>query len=284
MATNKVETKREPPLISVIVPTIGRASLILALKSIHSQSYQPIEILIVCDHQLKDNQYILQAAQLSLVKVLHNSSGTASANRNLGLLKARGDFVAFLDDDDVWYPEKLKLQVDLILSSGANVICTRARYKGWKNEIVPKKVFNNDELFVISLYGKWTFKPRKYGIPTPTLLVATKLAQKVLFDEKLSEREDIWFIHNLQILGAKFCQINKVLAEVSSTKPHTNRKVFIAQEIDWFMKLNQISRNLGWKFLITVSIRNCLLNLKILKALTLLSDALKVITINKLFK
>jgi|LauGreSBDMM110SN_4_FD.fasta_scaffold00195_2 glycosyltransferase involved in cell wall biosynthesis len=284
MATNKVEAKREPPLISVIVPTIGRDSLILALESINSQSYQPIEILIVCDHQLKDNQFILQVAKLSLVKVLYNSSGTASANRNLGLLKARGDFVAFLDDDDVWHTEKLKLQVDAISSSGANVICSRARYRGWKNEVVPNKIFNNDKLFVISLYNKWSFKPRQYGIPTPTLLVATKLAQNVLFDEKLSEREDIWFIHNLQILGAKFCQIDKVLAEVSSTKPHTNRKVFMAQEIDWFMKLNQISRNLGWKFLITVSIRNCLLNLKILKALTLLFKALKIITINKLFK
>jgi glycosyltransferase involved in cell wall biosynthesis len=284
MATNKVEINRELPLISVIVPTIGRASLILALKSIYEQSYQPFEILIICDHKLKDNQFILQVSKLLLVKVLYNTNGTVSANRNLGLLQAHGDFVAFLDDDDVWHPEKLKLQVNAILSSGADVICGKAMFRGWKNEIVPNKIFENDKLFIISLYNKWSFKPRQFGIPTPTLLVATKLARKALFDEKLSEREDIWFIHNLQILGAKFCQIDKVLAEVSSTKPHTNRKVFVDQEIDWFVRLNQISRNLGWKFLLTVSIRNCLLNLKITKALTLLYKALKVITINKLSK
>jgi glycosyltransferase involved in cell wall biosynthesis len=242
---------------------------------VQSQTYQPIEIIVVCEKSIKDNHYVLEAKKLPLVKVLFNLSGTTSENRNHGVLEARGDFVAFLDDDDLWEPEKLKIQAGVISDTDSTVVCGKAKYQGWKNVIIPTKILDNKKLFILSLYETWSFKSRQYAIPTPTLLVPTKLAQKVLFDQGLSEREDIWFIHNLQIAGANIYQVDQVLATIHSSKPHSNRKVLINQEVVWFLRLNKIKQNLGWKFLITISIRNCLLNLKFLTAARILFRAIR---------
>jgi hypothetical protein len=101
------------------------------------------------------------------------------------------------------------------------------------------------------------------------------LAKQVLFDETLAEREDIWFVHRLQCSGAKIYQIDEALVTVSYTKPYTNRKIDLNQEIQWFIRLNTISRNLGWKFLFVISIRNCLANLKIFSVMQLTIQAIK---------
>jgi glycosyltransferase involved in cell wall biosynthesis len=275
MAPSHLNPIQQQISISVVIPTIGRPSLLRAVDSVQSQTYQPLEIIVVCEKAIKDNKHVLEAKKLPLVKVLFNLSGKTSENRNQGLLEAHGDFVAFLDDDDLWEPEKLKIQAGVISDTDSTVICGKARYQGWKNVIVPSKILDYKKLFILSLYDTWSFRSRQYAIPTPTLLVPTKLAQKVLFDEGLSEREDIWFIHNLQIAGAKIYQVNQVLATIQSTKPYSKRKVLINQEVSWFLRLNTIKQNLGWKFLITISVRNCLLNLKFLAAARILIRAIK---------
>jgi glycosyltransferase involved in cell wall biosynthesis len=100
--------------ISVIIPTYNRKhSLSRALDSVLCQTLRPSEIIVVddgsTDHTatyLKDNY--------SQVKSITQSHAGVSAARNTGLYNAKSDWIAFLDDDDLWHQDKLKIQTGLI--------------------------------------------------------------------------------------------------------------------------------------------------------------------------
>lgn len=102
-------------LVSVIVPIFNRQELVgPALDSILEQTYRPLEIIAVDDGSTDDTQEILERYanryQDHLTVLRQPNSGPAVA-RNRALRHARGEFIAFLDSDDVWLPSKLELQL-----------------------------------------------------------------------------------------------------------------------------------------------------------------------------
>ncbi len=101
--------------ISVIIPHHNRSHLIeRAISSIRSQSLQPLEILIVDDASTPEHVAALQQhSGIARIIKLDKNGGAARA-RNAGIAAAQGEFVAFLDDDDEWFPERLELQWNLI--------------------------------------------------------------------------------------------------------------------------------------------------------------------------
>lgn len=99
------------PLISVIIPTFNYAHYIHeALQSVLRQAHSPLEIIIVDDGSTDDTAELLTAYQDRVLYVRQENRGTGAA-RNTGILRSRGDYLAFLDADDVWIPEKLNLQM-----------------------------------------------------------------------------------------------------------------------------------------------------------------------------
>ena len=99
------------PLISCIVPVFnGERYLAEALDSILAQTYRPMEIIVVDDGSTDGTSRILARMKKS-IRVLRQDDRGPSAARNLGWRAASGDFVAFLDYDDLWHPEKLARQM-----------------------------------------------------------------------------------------------------------------------------------------------------------------------------
>lgn len=97
-------------LVSVIVPVYNaEAYLESALRSIRTQDYRPIEIIVVDDGSTDRSADI--ARSYEDVQYLHQPNAGPSAARNAGLAVAKGEFVAFLDADDEWLPRKLAIQV-----------------------------------------------------------------------------------------------------------------------------------------------------------------------------
>lgn len=101
----------EQPLISCIVPVFnGERYLWEALESIFAQTYRPIEVLVVDDGST-DGTGAVAASYGSRLRYLWQPNAGPAAARNRGLEAARGEFVAFLDADDLWHPEKLARQM-----------------------------------------------------------------------------------------------------------------------------------------------------------------------------
>ena len=115
------------PLISVIIPTYNHAHFLsFALQSVIDQTYHNWEIIVVDNHSTDNTEEIVNKFNSYNIKLLkiHNN-GIIAASRNLGIKEAKGDWVAFLDSDDIWYKEKLEKSLYALKESpDVNVIST----------------------------------------------------------------------------------------------------------------------------------------------------------------
>jgi GT2 family glycosyltransferase len=112
-AFDEVKTARmaaRRPLVSVVIPTYNGAGFIrAALESALAQEYSPVEILVVDDGSADNTAEMVSA--FPNVRLIRQSNQGVAVARNIGVRSARGEFIAFLDQDDLWTPDKLTLQV-----------------------------------------------------------------------------------------------------------------------------------------------------------------------------
>jgi len=100
------------PKVSVVIPTYNRPQKLLrAVDSVMNQSYQDLEIIVVNDYPDEDNRDLLPSYE-SLSYIQHNKNRGAPIARNNGILAAQGRYIALLDDDDEWKPQKLEHQIE----------------------------------------------------------------------------------------------------------------------------------------------------------------------------
>lgn len=111
------------PLISVIIPTYNRAKTIIrAIESALKQTYTNMEIIIVDDASGDNTGEIVKGIEDSRIKYIkHETNKGGAAARNTGIDEAKGEYVAFLDSDDVWLPEKIEKQVKLFERSDPKI-------------------------------------------------------------------------------------------------------------------------------------------------------------------
>jgi len=98
--------------VSVIIPTYNRARVLRkTLKSVLTQTLQDFEIVIVDDGSQDDTRQAVEEIEDSRIRYFYKPNGGAASARNMGLSKARGDFIAFLDSDDRWPENFLEVMV-----------------------------------------------------------------------------------------------------------------------------------------------------------------------------
>lgn len=116
------------PLVSVVIPTYNRSRLVLeAADSVLAQSYRPLELIVVDDGSTDATGAAL-AGRPEARTLRQAHSGMPGQVRNAGARLARGEFLAFLDSDDLWLPQKLALQVAAAAATGAVISHTRERW------------------------------------------------------------------------------------------------------------------------------------------------------------
>lgn len=110
-------------LVSVIIPTYNRAQTIeRSVQSALNQTYPEIEVIVVDDGSTDGTSEVLAGLQGPVRSVRQPNAGPSAA-RNRGVAEARGSIIAFLDSDDVWLPDKLALQMQVLESGGAEMCC-----------------------------------------------------------------------------------------------------------------------------------------------------------------
>ena len=119
------------PQVSVIIPTHNRAGLLsAAVQSVLAQTFQDFEIIIVDDCSSDGTRAVVQRFADCRIRYLrHPAARGGGAARNTGIAHALGEIVAFLDDDDEWYPDKLERQLNALRRSEPG---TAAVYCGYR--------------------------------------------------------------------------------------------------------------------------------------------------------
>lgn len=138
--------------VSVVIPTRNRyLQLRAALNSVLTQTFQDFEIIIVDDastipiHQRED---ILQDER---IRILRNDQALGgSASRNRGIFQSKGEWLAFLDDDDLWRPQKLEQQLKLLLRHPKAIACSSAYMVHYPGAI-KRKIFTPSSVTLAKL-------------------------------------------------------------------------------------------------------------------------------------
>ncbi|MES2660452.1 MAG: glycosyltransferase family 2 protein [Verrucomicrobiota bacterium] len=110
-------------MVSVIIPTYNRiATIAQAVDSVLAQTYQDVEI-IIADDGSTDGTCESLAVYGDRIRIVKQPNRGPSAARNLGVSASTGEILAFLDSDDLWLPEKIERQVEVLEAGGKGVPC-----------------------------------------------------------------------------------------------------------------------------------------------------------------
>jgi len=187
---SKIEKKQKKPLISVIIPTYNRGWIIKeAIDSVLSQDYRDFELIIVDDGSTDNTLEILNAYQDDITVLRQNNHGVSAA-RNWGITAASGRFIAFLDSDDLWLPQKLFRQVEFFNKNPDAQICQTE--ETW----IRKGVRVNPKKRHKKLWGMIFEQSLALCLVSPSaVMIRRSLFDEVgVFDEKLPvcEDYDLW--------------------------------------------------------------------------------------------
>ncbi|MBA6341506.1 glycosyltransferase [Colwellia sp. MB02u-10] len=112
-------------LVSVVVPVYNGAEYLeKTVESILAQDYENIELILVDDGSVDNSKAIISqlVAQAPRIKPFFNSNGGVAHARNFGIAQAKGDFIAFCDQDDLWLPSKLSQQMPLFSNNKVGLV------------------------------------------------------------------------------------------------------------------------------------------------------------------
>jgi glycosyltransferase involved in cell wall biosynthesis len=204
------------PLVSAVIPTRNRQDLVVrAVRSALSQSYSNVEIVVVIDGPDAATQSALAAIADNRLRfvVLDASAGGGEA-RNVGVAHSHGDWIAFLDDDDEWLPEKIERQMRVASSSAARLplVCSQVVARNPTAEFVwpenPPRAPYSEYLLVRSRLG--------YGeglMQTSTLLAKRDLLERVPFQKGLRKHQDWdWILRCVELAGVEVLYVPEPLA------------------------------------------------------------------------
>lgn len=199
-------------LISAIITTHNRLELLKrAIDSVLSQTYTNIECVVVSDNSSDGtNEYCSRLPNVKLTVISKEDSRGGNHARNVGVNASHGEYVAFLDDDDYWLPEKIEKQVELMEESNAVLVsCGRLIERVLENSVIEMV-----DGGCASLPSNDMSKKILYNICTLTSLIMVRrddLINAGMFDEELSAWQEYEMTIRMAQLGQFRC-VNDALA------------------------------------------------------------------------
>lgn len=126
-------------MISVVIPLYNKEqSIASTLQTVLKQTYQDFEIVIVNDGSTDHSVEEVAKVTDPRIRLIHQSNAGVSAARNRGIEETKGDYIAFLDADDVWKPDYLKTQYELTLKyPGCSVFASNYEFKDTQEKVTP---------------------------------------------------------------------------------------------------------------------------------------------------
>lgn len=191
------------PAVSVVIPAYNRAHCVAAaVESVFAQTFKDVEVIAVDDGSSDGTGDVLEKFGQRIHLIRQDNRGASSA-RNTGVRAARGKWIAFLDSDDRWYPDKLGRQITALEKYNSKVCFTRSINNQGKLlrdvDSISPVARESELLYVENAVDSVCLAPRHPLIQT---MVADKtLLEKIgLFDESFPAAEDAELIFRLSFL------------------------------------------------------------------------------------
>lgn len=234
-------------LISVIVPTYKRPFNILkrAINSVLEQSYSSLELIVVDDSPEENINRIEIARKIKELNdnrinyIQHDYNRGACAARNTGIKYAKGEYVAFLDDDDEWLSNKLDLQIKHFNDPEVGLVCCDSYTIIMKDNIEVKKIYREiknsgwiyESLILENIIGSTSFVMIKKEV----------LISSGFFNEELSSAQD----YDLWLRISKRYKVAKVNMPLVNYYIHDEERISsnVDNKIQGLEKINELNKN-----------------------------------------
>lgn len=241
MNSSEITTRRDSSvLVSVVIPTKGRPIIVLrAVKSALNQTLRQLEVIVVVDGEDSESVAGLESLSDTRLRVLTlpKSLGGAEA-RNVGVREAHADWIAFLDDDDEWLPNKLERQLALATAAPAALPVVCSAYIGRSaagDAPFGRRAPGPNEPVSDYMFCRRGLSYGENAIATSVLFVPRELMLLVPFDSELRRHQDWdWALRALNVPGTALCYINQPLSIYNMPEEHAR----VSQHDDWKYSLN----------------------------------------------
>ncbi|MGV9800987.1 glycosyltransferase family 2 protein [Mycobacterium sp. NPDC003449] len=224
------------PQISVIIPTVGRASLRTAVESALKQTAPPMEVIVVVDSDCEPD-----VPDCDEIRVLRTSGRVGPGRaRQLGIDSARGEVIALLDDDDRWHEDKLRKQLGVAPRDGRWILSCRyvRRADGREPVTIPRRLIAPHERVAPYLMELRSMRRARPSLAVPTLMFPKTVAQEVPLSASAGSIHDdpMWLMKvqrelpDLAILQLPDCLVEVNVTAGSTSRPGVDRS---RDYIDW---------------------------------------------------
>lgn len=202
-------SEHSTPLISVVIPTFNRADIIVnTLNSVLNQSWRNIEVFVVDDASTDNTAQVMGTVtdpRVHFVSLPENTGGTRP--RNEGIARSTGEFIALLDSDDEWLPEKLQRQYDFLRNfEGEARVCMTAKIN---KRPEGRHIRRNKPLEGYTSVMEYLLLGNDFQ--TSTLLMDATIAKTTTFDPQLRKHQDWDFALRLEENHARFFYFDEPL-------------------------------------------------------------------------
>ncbi len=182
------------PLVSIVIPCYNQGNFIKrTLVSILKNDYRPIEILVIDDGSKDDSAAVVRAMQEKFpeIQLLQKENGGVSSARNFGIQKAQSEYVAFLDADDLYYPDTISKRMEIFIAEDEpellGVFCASLIVDEKGTPLMNRPLFK-PSLPLDRLY--YATHPLCPFIPSGVIAKKSKMLECGLFDETICPAED----------------------------------------------------------------------------------------------
>jgi glycosyltransferase involved in cell wall biosynthesis len=232
-----------PPIVSVIIPTLRRPKLVVrAVDSVLAQTLRDLELIVVVDGPDPATIAALALVSDGRLQVIQNPVSVGPGNaRNAGAAVAQGTWIAFLDDDDEWLPEKLERQIAaagspdqrVLVACLNHIVTPRARF------VWPRRIYDNVMPVDEYLFDRRTLFMGDAFVQTSSLLMPRAFFDLFKFPpHNLHEDWDLW-LRATKIGGARVITVEEPLAIIHTEEERAS----LGSGFAWRNSLGWADRN-----------------------------------------
>jgi glycosyltransferase involved in cell wall biosynthesis len=246
------------PRVSVVIPTVGRRSLRSAVDSVCRQSVPSETIEIIVANDSPEQLSVTAALDVEVVEVFTGGGKGPAVGRNQAVTRARGDLIAFLDDDDWWFPHHIASALQSFAEDETLDLYASRMFQAHADRLEPdsKVLYSGKKDLVDFFYGRFCWLYRRRSIPPSGWVLRRAKCNHSFMDETTRHHEDMWWLLNVDRRQLSIRQMG-TLGGVKFEHPAGAAGRHVARGspvelINWAVRVETVRRGAGPRFVIGV--------------------------------